>query len=212
VAGKALDLLGAKQVFPQTRAQVGRYNRILAAARAMLEAGGEEALQMKDLPEQAEVSLATVYRYFASKDHLLLAIALDIYQKAYEQVRREALVGDSVRERLTRHLLRQFRAEQRNLALTSALHRVLSETSRVHTEVLDQINDLHVKILCVVAGGDRVVTPQQRDVLPAVLSVFGNATRRWMCGGISAAEAQFQIRIGCHLVELPGAVVDASRV
>ncbi len=55
----------------------------------MLAAGGEDALQMKDLSQRAGVSLATLYRYFPAKDHVLLAILLSRYTTALAQVTAE---------------------------------------------------------------------------------------------------------------------------
>ena len=51
--------------------QQARRERILAAATALAARGGYEAVVMKDVASRARVSLATVYRYFSSKDHLL---------------------------------------------------------------------------------------------------------------------------------------------
>lgn len=51
--------------------QQARRECILAAATALAAGGGYEAVAMKDVAARARVSLATVYRYFASKDHLL---------------------------------------------------------------------------------------------------------------------------------------------
>lgn len=48
--------------------------------------GGEDMLQMKELAQRAGVSLATLYRYFPSKDHVLLAIALGRYENALRRV------------------------------------------------------------------------------------------------------------------------------
>ena len=61
---------------PDTPAQQARYDRVIAVATDVLSAGGLEAVQMKDLAQRAGVSLATLYRYFPSKDYLLLAVAL----------------------------------------------------------------------------------------------------------------------------------------
>ena len=74
---------------PSTPAQHGRHDRILEAATAMLAAGGEDALQMKELSQRADVSLATLYRYFPAKDHVLLAITLSRYERALTRVRGE---------------------------------------------------------------------------------------------------------------------------
>ena len=49
---------------PETPVQQARYDRVIAAATEVLSAGGQEAVQMKDLAQRAGVSLATLYRYF----------------------------------------------------------------------------------------------------------------------------------------------------
>src|SRR6202035_1679649 len=112
---------------PSTRAQHDRYRRMLQAATAMLASGGEDALQMKELAERAVVWLATLYRYFPSKDHLLLAIVQSRDENALRRVTGEVPRGPGVQERLTSHLLREFRAEQRDQRLPAALPRVLSD-------------------------------------------------------------------------------------
>jgi len=66
----------AEPAVPSTPAQHGRRDRILETATVILNAGGEDALQMKELAQRADVSLATLYRYFPAKDHVLLAITL----------------------------------------------------------------------------------------------------------------------------------------
>ena len=68
---------------------------------------------MKELSQRAEVSLATLYRYFPSKDYLLLAIALDRYETAYRRILSERPRGSTARERVANHLLREFGAEQK---------------------------------------------------------------------------------------------------
>jgi len=192
---------------PSTPAQRDRYERILEAATAALAAGGEDALQMKDLPAQANVSLATLYRYFPSKEHLLLAIAVDRYEKAYRRILAEPAQGGSVRDRVTGFLLREFGAEQRNQKLTAALHRVLTDTSRDHAEVLERLAYLHKQMLLVVAEAGGPLSARQQQVLPVVAAVFGDATRQWLAGVASAADARFQIRTGCRLLDLPDHVI-----
>ena len=73
--------------------QQARYDRVIAAATEILSAGGQEAVQMKDLAQRAGVSLATLYRYFPSKEYLLLAVALARYQAAWLLVSAEEPSG-----------------------------------------------------------------------------------------------------------------------
>ena len=197
----------AGPAIPSTAAQHGRHDRILAAATAMLEAGGEDALQMKDMSQRAGVSLATLYRYFPAKDHVLLAILLSRYTAALARVAGELPSGTTARERVTNHLLREFRAEQREPRLTAALSRVISETSRSYSEIIERVEHLHLQMLEHAAGAGQPVSPEQRQLLPVVRAIFGAATRRWLAGVSSPAQARFEIQVGCRLLDLPDTVV-----
>jgi AcrR family transcriptional regulator len=173
----------------------------------MLAAGGEDALQMKDLSQRAGVSVATLYRYFPAKDHVLLGILLSRYSSALARVATEIPAGATARERVTSHLLREFRAEQREPRLTAALSRVISETRRSYSEVIEQVEHLHLLMLEHVAGGGAPISAEQRQLLPVVQAIFGAATRRWLAGVSSPAQARFEIRVGCKLLDLPDAAV-----
>ena len=185
---------------PSTPAQHDRYQRMLQAATAMLASGGEDALQMKELADRAVVSLATLYRYFPSKDHLLLAISQSRYENALRRVSAEAPRGATVQERVTGHLLREFRAEQRDQRLTAALTRVLTDTRPEYAPVIIQTQQLHLRVLEHVATAGGPVDDELRRRLRIVTDVFGAATGRWLAGVSSAAEARFEIRVGCYLL------------
>jgi AcrR family transcriptional regulator len=174
---------------------------MLQMATAMLASGGEDALQMKELAERAAVSLATLYRYFPSKDHLLLAITRSRYQSALRRVLGEQPRGDTVQERVTGHLLREFRAEQRDQRLTAALVRVVTDTRPEYQPVIADIQQTHMRVLEHVATAGGPVDAGLRRRLLIVLDVLGAATGRWLAGVSSAAEARFEIRVGCYLLD-----------
>jgi TetR/AcrR family transcriptional regulator, cholesterol catabolism regulator len=202
----------AGPAIPSTAAQHGRHDRILAAATAMLEAGGEDALQMKELSQRAGVSVATLYRYFPAKDHVLLAILLSRYSEALSKVTARLPREATARDRVTAHLLREFRAQQREPRLTAALVRVISETSRSYSEAIERTEHLHMQMLEHVAGAGQPISPQQRQLLPVVLAIFGTATRRWLAGVASPAQARFEIRVGGRLLDLSDADVAREAV
>jgi AcrR family transcriptional regulator len=188
---------------PSTPAQHDRYQRMLQTATSMLASGGEDALQMKELAERAVVSLATLYRYFPSKDHLLLAISYSRYENALRRVSGEAPQGATVQERVTSLLLREFRAEQRDQRLTAALVRVLSDTRPEYAPVIIKTQQLHMRVLEHVAMAGGPVDDNLRRRLRIVMDVFAAATGRWLAGVSSAAEARFEIRVGCYLLREP---------
>jgi TetR/AcrR family transcriptional regulator, cholesterol catabolism regulator len=195
---------------PATPAQQARYDRVIAAAAEALSAGGQEAVQMKDLAQRAGVSLATLYRYFPSKDYVLLAVSLARYQDAARKVLAEVPRGETVRERVTNHMMREFRAQQREQRLTAALVQALTDTRRSYSAVIEAIEHLHLRILRHVAAAGGPLSEQQQKLLPIVIDIFSSATRRWLAGVYSPVEAKFQITAGCQLLELPDDVVDAE--
>ena len=56
--------------------------RILAAAYEVCEQRGVEAARMEEVASRAGVSKGTLYRYFESREHLLLATLLDSYEQS----------------------------------------------------------------------------------------------------------------------------------
>lgn len=195
---------------PVTAAQQERYDRVVAAAAEVLSAGGLDAVQMKDLAQRAGVSLATLYRYFPSKEYVLLAVCLARYQEAARRVFAEVPRGDTIRDRVTSHLMREFGAQQREQRLTAALTQALTGTARSYSEMIEAVEHLHFQILRHVAAGGGRLTEQQQKLLSVVIDIFSAASRRWLAGTYSAAEARYQIEVGCELLELPDDVVDAE--
>ena len=63
-----------------TSRQLVRRATIIEAVIELIAEVGAEAVQMRDVAQRSGVALATVYRYFSSKDHLLAA-ALEDWQK-----------------------------------------------------------------------------------------------------------------------------------
>ena len=56
--------------------QAGRRDLVVAAATELAETGGYDAVVMKEVADRSGVALATIYRWFASKDHLLTEVLL----------------------------------------------------------------------------------------------------------------------------------------
>jgi AcrR family transcriptional regulator len=64
-----------------TPRQRERRDRVLAAVHELVEEGRVRDLQMKEIADRAGVSLAAIYRYFSSKEHLLAEALLDWAQR-----------------------------------------------------------------------------------------------------------------------------------
>src|SRR3954452_8535645 len=89
------------------RGQQERRDRIVHAAIALLEHGGEyDAIQMRDVAQEAGVALATLYRYFTSKEHLYAAALLE-WAGDFASKRRPSSAGADTDEARVRTLMRR---------------------------------------------------------------------------------------------------------
>jgi TetR/AcrR family transcriptional regulator, cholesterol catabolism regulator len=106
--------------------QQERRRRIIDAAFELGAARGYDAVQMRDVSASANVSLATIYRYFSSKDHLLAAAMTEWTAKLQFRVAQSPPRGDTAADQLADVLARACRAMSRQPKLSAALVRALS--------------------------------------------------------------------------------------
>ncbi|TDD80296.1 TetR/AcrR family transcriptional regulator [Actinomadura rubrisoli] len=111
--------------------QQARRERLIDSARDLALEGGYPAVTMHDVADRAGVARATVYRYFATKDHLLTEVAATWAHRVTHDI--DALaVGDTPVERLTALLERIVFVAAEELTLTSAIiQAVTSDDSSV---------------------------------------------------------------------------------
>jgi AcrR family transcriptional regulator len=84
--------------------QQERRERIVQAAISLLERGEYDAIQMRDVAQAAGVALATIYRYFTSKEHLYAAALL---AWAADYPRAQGANGGATAEARLRALMRR---------------------------------------------------------------------------------------------------------
>lgn len=66
-----------------------RYQHIVSAAERLFLQRGLDSVQMQDVAKEAEVGIATVFRYFPKKDKLIVAVAIQNLERilpAFEQI------------------------------------------------------------------------------------------------------------------------------
>ena len=71
-----------------------RRQRILAAARTLIAAGGTDALSMRKLAKQAGLSVTTLYNLFGARDEILQALVVDAIDQMQPILEREAPLDD----------------------------------------------------------------------------------------------------------------------
>jgi AcrR family transcriptional regulator len=101
--------------------QVARRGRVLEAALALAAEGGYDAVQMRDVASRAQVALGTIYRYFASKDHLLAECQLEIWRSMGARIAARPLQGDTAADRVMDLIRRMMRTVEREPQQAAAL-------------------------------------------------------------------------------------------
>ena len=111
---------------PLTEKQSARRRAVIKAAMILAADGGYDAVQMRDVAAKAHVALGTLYRYFPSKDQLLVAALGEWTQELQQRVTQRPPRGDTPAERVAEVLRRAVRALERAPRLSAALVTALS--------------------------------------------------------------------------------------
>src|SRR5579875_3207492 len=136
---------------PLTPKALVRRQRIVEAAIDLGTEGGYEAVHMRVVAERAGVALATVYRYFESKDHLLSAAVSEWTSQLQSRLDRSPARGDTAVEQLVDVLRRASRGLERRpqfaAALIRALHSPDPSVAAAAADVRHQISAMTTPIL-----------------------------------------------------------------
>jgi AcrR family transcriptional regulator len=103
-----------------TAAQAARRTRAIEAARHLAEEGGYAAVNMTDVALRAGFGRATLYRYFASKDHLLAEVTARWGAEIIADLRARPPRGATAVERVAGVFGRVFQVAREKSRLTEA--------------------------------------------------------------------------------------------
>lgn len=128
-----------------TSRQLIRRARIIEAVIDLIAETGAEAVQMRDVARRSGVALATVYRYFSSKDHLLAAALEDWQKRLTRRIVASARppVADPLSAMLD-YLRRAQRAFNRNPQMSALMQQMMTSTVPEARVTLDEMNRTNV--------------------------------------------------------------------
>jgi AcrR family transcriptional regulator len=190
--------------------QEARRRRILDTSTLLACGGGFDAVQMRAVAETSGVALGTLYRYFPSKIHLLVATMQDQLGQLHDTLRDRPPSAAEPGERVAVTLLRAFRALQREPLLAEAMVRALIFADR---SVSAEVDTVSVLTRAIIVDAMRLDAPPGEAVVSAVRVVehtWHAALVSWLSGRATVPEVQGDIRTACRLIPLPGAL-NASR-
>lgn len=199
--------LARSAVAPLTERQEARRRRILRASARLAGRGGFDAVQMREVAESSQVALGTLYRYFPSKVHLLVATMQDQLEHLHATLRKRPPTGETAAERVTETLMRAFHALQQDPHLADAMVRALTFADRSVCHEVDQVSRRTTAII-LEAMGLADPDPAESSVVRVIEHTWHSALITWLSGRASITQVRADIETVCRLIG-PGAVPGA---
>jgi TetR/AcrR family transcriptional regulator, cholesterol catabolism regulator len=176
-----------------TSRQLIRRARIIEAVIDLIADVGADAVQMRDVAQRSGVALATVYRYFNSKDHLLAA-ALEDWQK---RLTRRILASRGGRTDqdpvpgILDYLRRAQRAFYRNPEMTALMLQTARSTAPEARATIDQMNRTNTEMFNSLLDG---VAPEDiPNITFGLNAALSNALAGVLTGMLTSEEAQCRV-------------------
>ena len=190
---------------PLTVRQEARRRRILQASTLLAGRGGFDAVQMREVAETSNVALGTLYRYFPSKVHLLVATMEDQLQHLHETLRKRPPSEPQPSARVAQTLMRAFRAMQREPHLADAMVRALTFADRSVNHEVDTVSRLTTAIILDAVGLDGPPAPAQLSAVRVITHTWHSALITWLSGRASIGQVETDIRTACLLIDITAA-------
>jgi AcrR family transcriptional regulator len=184
-----------------TAEQLDRRRRLIDAAFELGAEGGYDAVQMRDVAVTANVALATIYRYFTSKDHLLAAAMTEWTGRLQGRVAQSPPRGSTAADQMVDVLHRACKAMERQPKLSVALVRALSSpdagVQESASEVQGQIASMGNDILSDLDAGTRA------DILAVLGHVWYSALVSWANGRRDFSSVMSELERACRVLIEP---------
>jgi TetR/AcrR family transcriptional regulator, cholesterol catabolism regulator len=159
---------------------------MLAATAELALEGGWDAVQMREVAQRADVALGTLYRYFPSKEFLLVSVMISEIEGLADRLAVRPPQGDDPVERVVDVLHRANRALQRQPQVTLAMIRALISGNQDIAPAVRETRSLMRRIISDALGTEPAEPddPTDRSVLTIDLlsDVWLAALVSWITG------------------------------
>jgi AcrR family transcriptional regulator len=182
-------------------AQVERRRRIVQAAIDLLGHDEYDTVQMRDVASEAGVALATIYRYFTSKEHLYAAALVEWAADFPLSRRASARPADTDEARVRALMRRAVRSFERYPQMMRALIVLESSSDPNARALFDQFAELNTDALEHALSS---VPPDTAAAIVATLnSVMVTRLRSWALGRNGIRDVERSVDAAIDLIFSP---------
>ena len=162
------------------KSQAARRRRVLDAAIGLAERGGFDAVQMRDVAAESTVALGTVYRYFASKERLLLEMMVEQTGDLRTYLEAHPAPGLTAAERVV-HVLRRANAALAHVPdVAIAMVRAFGASQNENADVVERVSDIMNGII---TGAIGARGPRELKIARLLTQVWLSSLIGW-AGGV----------------------------
>lgn len=184
-----------------SESQRERRQGIIDAATALAQKGGYDAVQMRDVADHADVALGTLYRYFPSKTHLLIAVLYQQTNALARRARRRELDGDTPAQRVNALLGQATRALQREPELTEAMLRGLMSADSSAAPESDAVSSLVTDLIIRAIQGNGEEPHEDDGAIARVIEqVWMSSLLAWLGGRSSTKQMNEDLETATRLL------------
>lgn len=164
-----------------------RYQRLIAATRRAAR-GGYDAVSMRDLAREAQVSMTTVYQFCGSKDHLIAEAHLEWMESFRQQMLDRPPRGRTAAARVRTYIRQITDAWENQPVLTMTLQRAVYAVDPGARAVKAASGAAYRDIMDAAIGDEEVT---DRDTVIEILGhVIDSVTYGWVCGHHTSEEGR----------------------
>lgn len=191
-----------------TPKQRARRDRVVEVALELAAEGGYDAVQMRDVAARAGVALGTIYRYFSSKDQLLIRAMSDWTGQLRWRLAERPPTGATPTDRVTNVFQRACRSLQRQPLLAAALVRAMTADAG-DSDARHEVGE-HIRAMIVPLLGD-LDAEVREEVIMVINHVWLSTLVGWLNGRVLLSDVPRQLAMAVRLLldpdpRLPGRI------
>jgi TetR/AcrR family transcriptional regulator, cholesterol catabolism regulator len=166
------------------RSQAARRRRVLDATLQLAAEGGFEAVQMRDVAAAADVALGTVYRYFASKERLLLEAMAEQQSDLRSYLDVHPPAQSTAAARVVAVMKRANRSLREYPDVTAAMVRSFGTAQTENADIVRRVTEIMTGIItaAIHAPERRAATERELRVARILMQVWLSSLNGWVCG------------------------------
>ncbi|QXW02549.1 MULTISPECIES: TetR family transcriptional regulator [Rhodococcus] len=182
-----------------TPSQRARFHRIVDAALESASEGGYDAVQMRSVAERAGVAIGTVYRYFPSKNHMLVVALVWMFEGLRDRFHDYEIPGETPSDRILFVLRKNTEILETDHPRYEALVRAYMFADASATPELNALGDVVTEMFAKSIGVEEI-SEQQMDAVKVINDVWMSSLVSWVAGRMTSDQVMAHLELAVRLV------------